>query len=711
MKKIACIIVGILFLSSFGASGNTTSVDVKTKINNLQNNENFYSVDDISAQIYLDLYYPDAQEKARTLFDNELKKSEKEDWEIGELIWQYILTIYDPSPKAIKSIQDINGDDIDDVIVCSEDDYVRCFDGAAVGQGIILWEHQIYAGDIYSQHGLDIIEDVDNDGYEDVVVGATGGARLIRCISGKDGDGIWTHDTHEYGDGGWVYQVNSTYDYNDDGHADVLAATGDDGSDTGPKRIYCLDGEDGSSIWEYPLGGPGFSVIGVEDFTGDGQPDVLAGASNNAETQGYAYGLDGETGSQEWSFTVSGSSVWALEQIGDITDDGIKDVIVGDFLAGGNVYGLDATDGNQEYSNSPGSSIITRFAKLNDVNDDGHPDIVIGHSSVKVTQLMSGKTGEFIWTYSVADQPWNVARTTDISGDGLDDVFVGTLYSSNYCYFLDGVDGTEVHKLNHGQPVDSIAAIPDVTDDDSMEMVAGGRDGKLSCYSGGLDALFNDPPDIPVIYGPTEGAVNVEYDFSFETTDPDEHNVYYYIDWGDGNFEVWAGPYESGEEAIISHTWTSVSDFDMKAKAKDEHDYESDWSDIYPITIVENNAPSIPEIEGSNKGDVGKFYTYTFTSTDPDGNDISYFIKWGDGETTDWTSPKPSGAPCYEGHIWNDEGDFTIEVKAKDIYGVESDWGTFEVQMPRNKIAMNSLLQLFKEFFCRFSILYKMICQ
>ena len=275
MKKIACIIVGILFLSCFGASGITNSVDVKTNINSQQNNEYCFSIDDISTQIYFDLYYPEFRESVQKIDNNELSNSVK-DWDIGKVIWQYTLTIYDPSPKAIKSIEDINNDGIDDVIVCSEDDHVRCFDGGAVGSGVVLWEHEIYSGDVYRQTGLDIIEDVNDDGYEDVVVGAAWGARLIRCISGKDGDEIWTHDTHEYGDGGWVYQVNSSYDYNNDGITDVLAACGDDSSDTGPKRVYCLDGEDGSSIWECPFDAVGFyltffhttiSIKGIHSLT------------------------------------------------------------------------------------------------------------------------------------------------------------------------------------------------------------------------------------------------------------------------------------------------------------------------------------------------------------------------------------------------------------------------------------------------------------
>ncbi len=485
MKKILSFAIVILFvLAGLGAVGISSNKTV----------ENFYEsdfkglFDDISAYRYQTALYSTSEDVQENHYNEEIQSTGvNRDYPIGEIIWQYTLTIYDPSPKAIAPIADINGDDIDDVIVCSEDDYVRCFDGGAIGTGVVLWEHEIYAGDIYSQKGLTINEDVDGDGYNDVVVGTAWGDRSIHTLSGKTGNEIWKHDTHEYGGGGWVYQVDCSYDYNGDGVIDVLATTG--GTSDGPRRVYCLDGEDGTKIWECPLGsprGPGFSVIGIEDFTGDGQPDVLAGASNSAETIGYAYGINGATGSIIWTFTAAGSSVWALEQIDDITGDGIKDVIIGDF--GGNIYGLDATTGNQEYSTSLGSAIITRFAKLNDVNGDGHPDIVPAHSTTHVTQVIDGYTGSIIWSHPVADQPWNVARTADISGDAIDDVLVGTLYNNNYCYFLNGVNGSELEVVPYYEAVDAIMAIPDVTADGSMEMVAGGRNGKLVCFSGGLNA-------------------------------------------------------------------------------------------------------------------------------------------------------------------------------------------------------------------------------
>jgi len=408
-------------------------------------------------------------------------------YHIGQMIWQYQI-LYDPidnSPKAMTPIDDINGDGVSDLIVCSEDDYIRCLNGNAHATTDVLWEAPI--GSAYSQLDIAITEDINGDGYHDVVVGTVWGGRSIFTLSGRTGQTIWQHDTHEYGGGGWVYQVDCQYDYNGDGVIDVLAATGDDSTDTGPKRVYCLNGVTGASIWECPLSGPVFSVIGVEDFTGDGQPDVVAGASNEAETIGKVVGINGTTGTSLWTHTVTGSSVWALEQIDDISSDGIKDVIAGDFV--GYVYGIGATNGADIWQNSCGNVIITRFAKLDDVNGDSHPDIMpalLAYGSGHTTYLIDGFTGQFVWSAFLADKPAMVERIADITWDGINDVVVGTLYTNNYWYFLDGVDGTTIKSSPFGSPVDAITAIPDIVGDGTMEMVVGGRDGHVVCYSGGL---------------------------------------------------------------------------------------------------------------------------------------------------------------------------------------------------------------------------------
>jgi PKD repeat protein len=485
MKSIITLLISVsLIVSGLGIIG-ISGMESKSTTTMMPSPDDF---PDYQAYLYELAMFSDSEE---TSVDSNLEQSVSEpytrltDYPIGSIIWQYYITGgSDNSPKAIATIPDINTDGIDDVVICSEDNNIRCFSGGAIGTGVVLWTHNIYSGNIYSQHGLAITEDVNNDGYNDVVVGTTGGDRSIECLSGLTGNTLWTYDTHIYGGGGWVYQVNCKYDYNNDGVIDVLASAGDDGSGTGPNRAFCLDGVTGVSIWVFPLGGAGFSVIGIEDCTGDGKPDALAGCTNAAQTTGYAKGINGVTGTQIWSFTTPGSSVWGVEQLDDITGDGKKDVIIGDFS--GHIYGLNAATGVQIFSQIIGSVIITRLEKINDVNDDGYSDIIPAHSTVHTTQVIDGYTGDYVWAHNTADQPWNVAPSRDITGDAIDDVFVGTLYQSNYAYFLDGVDGSElIAPISYGEAVDSIAAISDLVNDGSMEMVVGGRNGKVTCYSGG----------------------------------------------------------------------------------------------------------------------------------------------------------------------------------------------------------------------------------
>jgi len=65
----------------------------------------------------------------------------------------------------------------------------------------------------------------------------------------------------------------------------------------------------------------------------------------------------------------------------------------------------------------------------------------------------------------------------------------------------------------------------------------------------------NQAPNTPDITGQTNGNAGTEYEYTFVTTDPDGDDVYYYVDWGDDTFEEWIGPYASGEEAKVKHTW------------------------------------------------------------------------------------------------------------------------------------------------------------
>jgi len=106
---------------------------------------------------------------------------------------------------------------------------------------------------------------------------------------------------------------------------------------------------------------------------------------------------------------------------------------------------------------------------------------------------------------------------------------------------------------------------------------------------------------------------------------------------------------------------------------------------VLNATAVLNSPPITPTIEGPSSGATGTEYDYSLCSSDPDGDDISYCIDWGDGAGEVCIGPFPSGTCLTEKHTWSSDGTYIIQVKAQDIHGAESDWATLEVSMPKNK--------------------------
>jgi nitroreductase len=95
----------------------------------------------------------------------------------------------------------------------------------------------------------------------------------------------------------------------------------------------------------------------------------------------------------------------------------------------------------------------------------------------------------------------------------------------------------------------------------------------------------------------------------------------------------------------------------------------------------QNNPPMAPSISGPSNGLRGALYNYTMITTDPDGDEVYYYIDWGDGTNSGWVGPFPSGAVVSFNHTWSQAGTYTIKVKAKDNYGLESIWTPFEMMI------------------------------
>ena len=113
------------------------------------------------------------------------------------------------------------------------------------------------------------------------------------------------------------------------------------------------------------------------------------------------------------------------------------------------------------------------------------------------------------------------------------------------------------------------------------------------------------------------------------------------------------------------------------------------------LTIAgESLAPEKPDApNGPTKTSVNKEHTYTACTTDPEEDNIYYLFDWDDGFDSGWIGPYASGEIAEASHVWTEQGNYEIRVKAKDEHGVQSDWSDpLPIIMPKNRATnFNSL--------------------
>jgi glutaredoxin len=104
------------------------------------------------------------------------------------------------------------------------------------------------------------------------------------------------------------------------------------------------------------------------------------------------------------------------------------------------------------------------------------------------------------------------------------------------------------------------------------------------------------------------------------------------------------------------------------------------WS--FKTSLDPNPSPSPPEIQGPLSGKPNTQYLYRFSSIDPDGDAVFFYIDWGDGTVEEWVGPYASGFVANIQHTWYEKGEYEIKAKAKDSKGAESEWATLQIEMP-----------------------------
>lgn len=325
----------------------------------------------------------------------------------------------------------------------------------------------VFSGEAqYDYFGVSVAAagDVNNDGIGDVIIGAymsdlnavdtnTGRAYVY---SGANGGVLYVFNGEVSGDRLGV-SVSGAGDVNNDGFDDVIVgAYSNYEMASAAGKAYVFSGQTGELIHDF-LGEAawnlfGYTVAGAGDVDNDGYDDVIVGAPANTNTYfeaGRAYVFSGKTG--EGLYTFDGESEqsyfgWSVGPAGDVNKDGRQDLIVGalrflgnDGMVGGLAYVFSGVNGQRLFrfnAEGTGDSFGESVWTAGDIDRDGYGDIIIGAPEYAAgkgrTYMFSGQTGDSLSLFSAVEDDFlgiSVASAGDIDADGFGDVIIGAYYN------------------------------------------------------------------------------------------------------------------------------------------------------------------------------------------------------------------------------------------------------------------------------------------
>jgi hypothetical protein len=444
---------------------------------------------------------------------------------------------------SIAAAGDINNNGTPDIIIGAPgtlDPRVYVYDG---GNNLLI--HTIWGGANNISFGRSVAGagDVNGDGYADLIIGFPEWSDPVSGVLNVGKANVYSGLTggviHSFtGTGHWEYlgtAVAGAGDVNNDGYDDLVVGA-PDGDATDPGMAYIFNGLTGDLI--YGLTGEaaddefGMSVSKVGDVNSDGYDDVIIGAGKAAGGIGRAYVYSGQSGNLIYTLTGEAVFDWfgnTVASAGDVNNDGIYDILIGAPFNdgpgedGGRVYVYNGQTGGLLYSldgEAAGDQFGNAVASAGDVNHDGYDDLSIsaegndaGGTDAGRVYVYDGNTGALLNTIDGQPSegfgsPQAIDGIGDINQDGVLDIAVGaygaeafgTSYGKVYIYSIYGdVDSDDFVGNCDNCPTDYNPGQEDTDNDNVGDIcdVCPGYDDNINSDNDGLPDGCDNCPNYP----------------------------------------------------------------------------------------------------------------------------------------------------------------------------------------------------------------------
>jgi len=371
------------------------------------------------------------------------------------------------------------------------------------------------------------VGDMNGDGFPEIV-SANPQANTITVYvnngSGGFAPGVY-YQTAMAGGSGKAWTVPSAVslgDVNGDGKADVVVT-----NDYSGDLTVMLGNGDGTvqvPTVGYAAGGFAFTAAVIDDFNGDGLPDlaVTDGQYNLVYMKGYG---DGTFRAAADFYTATGDTAetQGLDiATGDFNGDGIPDVVIGNALndptVGITVF-LSRGDGTLMPGVNYGSGGQMGYVAVGDFNQDGKLDIAAADNTNGDVQIFYGDgQGGFQPGPTIPTGNTGQVVALDVNGDGYPDIVAAEGSGAGFEVALNngaaGGFGSPV-SYTYNNPAQTTLAAADVNGDGAIDVVAPVPScscvavllGNVSSTTGKGDGTFGAETDYPIGTGPTYVAI------------------------------------------------------------------------------------------------------------------------------------------------------------------------------------------------------------